>query len=375
MEIGNKEKKINDTSEPVGISGTRTILYQMINCICKIKVDQSTGTGFFGKINYGKNQTKQFLMTNFHVLNKNYYDKTIKIDLLINDEKIIKLIDLSKKRETYFNENYDVILIEILDNDGIENFLELDENLFREKEDVLYKQKSIYVLQYPNGKNAAVSYGILKSFDEVNHSNILHNCSTEKGSSGSPILNLETNKVIGIHKGGSAIFNFNMGTFLKLPINDFIENKLNKEEAINNNINNIQNLSLKKNNFNNLMNIKKIEDKINNEMNIQEPKINITFDEKTIKETKSNFKIDNNTEQNITVKKQKKNTHSRGTSTKIIDTDNTNIVLSRCQNDLKTQKEKDERQNNDYNNLYNKYNNLEGKFKAIEEEKNCWKKK
>ena len=153
--------------------------------------------------------------------------------------------------------------LEILDIDGKNNFLELDENLLKEKEDALYKQKSIYVLQYPNGKNAAVSYGILKSF-EVSNSSILHTCSTEKGSSDSQILNLETNIVIGIHKEGSVNFNFNIGTFLKYPLIYFIGNKLNKEKAINNIINNIQNLSLKEKNFKNIMNIKNIEDKINN---------------------------------------------------------------------------------------------------------------
>ena len=311
MKIGNKEKKINDSPEPVSISGTRTILEQMINCICKIKVDQSIGTGFFCRINYGINKTMKFLMTNFHVLTKNYYDKTKTIDLLINDEKIVKPIDLTKKRHIYFDEEkYDIILIEILDIDGINNFLELDDNLFREKEDALYKQKSIYVPQYPNGKNAAVSYGILKSFDEVNNSNILHTCSTEKGSSGSPILNLETNKVIGIHKEGSVNFNFNMGTFLKYPLIDFIENKLNKEKAVNNIINNSSNLSMKENNFNDIMNIQKIEDKINN--NIQVPKINITFDEKTDLPSSKNIIINYGTtvdqvlkEYLVLIKKQK----------------------------------------------------------------------
>ena len=36
-----KEKKIIDTPEPVSIAGTRIILNQMINCICKIKIEGS----------------------------------------------------------------------------------------------------------------------------------------------------------------------------------------------------------------------------------------------------------------------------------------------------------------------------------------------
>ena len=77
---------------------------------------------------------------------------------------------------------------------------------------------------------------------------------TEFGSSGSPILNLNTFKVIGIHKEGSNHFNFNKGTFLKFPLNDFIKkikiksinilkpNKdIIKDESQNNDINDIEN--------------------------------------------------------------------------------------------------------------------------------------
>ena len=50
----------------------------------------------------------------------------------------------------------------------------------------------------------------------------MHYCSKDNGSSGSPILNLKNNKVIGIHKEGSFNFNYNKGPLLKYPINDFI---------------------------------------------------------------------------------------------------------------------------------------------------------
>ena len=48
----------------------------------------------------------------------------------------------------------------------------------------------------------------------------MHNSSTDNGSFGSPILNLQTKKVIGIHNKSS--INYNIGTLLKLPIKDFI---------------------------------------------------------------------------------------------------------------------------------------------------------
>ena len=56
----------------------------------------------------------------------------------------------------------------------------------------------------------------------------MHRCSTDYGSTGSPILNLDNNKVIAIHKEGTN-YNYNMGTLLKLPIKDFITKRLNQK--------------------------------------------------------------------------------------------------------------------------------------------------
>ena len=61
-----KEKKIKNSPDPVNIAATKTILEQMINCICKIKIKGATGTGFFCKIPFGKNETLNVLMTNYH---------------------------------------------------------------------------------------------------------------------------------------------------------------------------------------------------------------------------------------------------------------------------------------------------------------------
>ena len=92
----------------------------------------------------------------------------------------------------------------------------------------IYKDKSVYILHYPNGINASVSYGILNNIDKYY---IRHKCSIDICSSGSPILNLKNNKVIGIHNKGS--INYNNGTLLKYPLKDFI----NKREKMFININ------------------------------------------------------------------------------------------------------------------------------------------
>ena len=268
-----KEKKLNNSVEPVSILGTKTILNQMMNCICKLNINGANGTGFFCKIPFENNYIRYFLITNYHVLNEKYYNENNKINLLLNDEDITKIIDLRMNRITYFNENYDITLIELNENDNINNFLELDDKLFRDNHEIIYENKSLYILQYPLGKNAAVSYGLLTSIDKFE---IKHKCSTENGSSGSPILNLETNKVIGIHKEGSTLFEFNKGTYLKYPLNDFIQINKNNNNNFTNNIyqfnNNMQNNNINFNDFNimnNMMNLN-----LNNQIKLNNNQIN-----------------------------------------------------------------------------------------------------
>ena len=69
-----------------------------------------------------------------------------------------------------------------------------------EKDNIIYRNNSIYILQYPGGKRLGVSYGILKEIYEDKKYNFKHLCCTEEGSSGSPIINIINNKLIGIHK-------------------------------------------------------------------------------------------------------------------------------------------------------------------------------
>jgi V8-like Glu-specific endopeptidase len=73
----------------------------------------------------------------------------------------------------------------------------------------IYIESSIYILYYPGnlgGNNVVVSYGTSKkrSEEEENY-DFMHYCSTKSGSSGSPILNILNNKVIGINKQRSVI--------------------------------------------------------------------------------------------------------------------------------------------------------------------------
>ena len=107
----------------------------------------------------------------------------------------------------------------------------MDEHLFDENSEYIYEDKSIYILHYPMGKvHVSFGYGIQKE-DEYY---IKHLCNTEHCSSGSPILNLKSNNVIGIHSGliknilENKEVKYNIGVLLKYPLNE-----INKIKEIN----------------------------------------------------------------------------------------------------------------------------------------------
>ena len=236
-----KEKYLNNSINPISIKGMEKITFQLKNCVCKIrKKDNVKATGFFCKIPYQNyNNLLTVLFTNNHVLNQNDLIINNKIDITINDDNEIRSIIIDNSRKFFTDPDLDVTIIEIKPNiDKINKFLELDEKIFKEKNlvETLFKKRFGYVLHYPKGENVVASFGqIIKLEDQK----INHLCSTDKGSSGSPILDLDSFKVIGIHYGSSDNFQFNKGIFMKnivFKFNNFMQKgKINKSNL--NNIN------------------------------------------------------------------------------------------------------------------------------------------
>ena len=231
-----KEKYINNSIIPITLKSTETILNQMKNSICKIKKDNTIGTGFFCTIPY-KSKLIPFLVTNEHVLNNNDLKNNIVISL--KEETIFKYINIKEKRIIYVDKELDVTLIEIKPNiDGIDknNFLEIDNNVYLEiynnvyqDEKIInniYSNKSIYLLYYQKYNNkSVVSYGLIS---KIENAEINHLCCTDYGSSGSPILSIENNRLIGIHFGMKKADDCNLGKFIASIIF-----KLNSPKEIN----------------------------------------------------------------------------------------------------------------------------------------------
>ena len=281
--------------KPVNIEGTKKILDQMTNCICKVKNNLLIGTGFFCKIPY--NNTKiNVLITSYQIINEFYFNQNNNINLLMNDYNQLKIINIDPTRNIYFNKGYNTTIIELKDYDNITNFLELDDNLFGNNIKSIFENESIYILQYLNGAKAIVSYGNL---NQLNGYNINHSCFINSGSNGAPILNLTNNKVIGITLEIQGMMNNNNnGIFLKNPIEDYINkyqikiiqmpnmfnnnfgmgmnNNFIPNLMINNNNNFMPNMMMN-NNFNFMPNMM-MNNNINNfNPNIEDKKIHVIF--------------------------------------------------------------------------------------------------
>ena len=167
------------------------------------------------------------MVTNYHIIDDNFLKENSKLKIQIGDEPIPKEIYINKDRKIYFssNEEYDIMIIRL--NEKIDdlkniNYLEIDDYLLNHNSELAYEDTSIYILHYPMGKEITVSYGYGITKEKGKKYDIIHKCKTTNGSSGSPILNLATNKLIGIHK--SFISNkyknisYNIGSFLKYPL-------------------------------------------------------------------------------------------------------------------------------------------------------------
>ena len=120
-------------------------------------------------------------MTNNHVCNQEFLDNAKKLNYSIEEDFIKKdyQLNLEKKRYKYTDEELDFTVIEILKEDKITNFLEIDE--FINCKD--YVNEKIVILQYPQSQNLKISDGTIKS---RNNNKILYDVGTEGGSSGSP---------------------------------------------------------------------------------------------------------------------------------------------------------------------------------------------
>ena len=186
-------------------------LYKACKSVCKIlyKISDNEykkGTGFFIKLYKGEKEL-YCLLSNEHVITKELIEFKAIIDIIYNENEW-KKIKLDKiKRFILYDEQMDITIIEIIEDDNIKEDYFLLPNI----DNINYINKDIYILHFPEGKNLSRSKGTILDIDEYE---LIHNASTEIGSSGAPILLNNTTKVVGIHKQGDNYNKKNYGTLI-----------------------------------------------------------------------------------------------------------------------------------------------------------------
>ena len=178
-----------------------------IKSVCKIITNENEETGFLIKLKKD-NEDFNCLMTNEHLITKEMINLKSKIIFYYDMETKIKEIILNKNEryiKEYQSQNLDITIIEIIKEDNIkEKFF-----LLPYVEDNL-ENKSIYIIQYPQGK---LSYSEGK-IQKINKNEIEHDANTKHGSSGSPIFLENTKFVVGIHKQGDREESINYGDLI-----------------------------------------------------------------------------------------------------------------------------------------------------------------
>ena len=184
-----EEKYLLNTSESIPVDKLKIVLEQSEKCICRILCEnENSGTGFLCLIPFpDKLNLLPVLMTNYHVLNDLYKEKNIEFTL--NNDKLKVKLKIDNSRKIYENENYDIIMVEIIEKDNLDfnSFLEIDDEIFKENSIDLYRKASIYVIYYPGKYRAEFSTGIIEDINQNGYI-IQHKCSTKFGASGCPII-------------------------------------------------------------------------------------------------------------------------------------------------------------------------------------------
>ena len=186
--------------------------------VCEIIKDKGYGFGFFCKIKLDTNEIC-CLFSNNHIISE---------EMLSNDESIkIKLnnkiynISLNLKRRIWKDKNIDFTCIEIIEEDNLISKImpfEIDENNYNiEYQLQKYDKRCIITLSIGNKGYIEITKGII-DYIQNNNDIFLHNCCTEIGFSGGPIILVNNSKIMGINCGSKN--NKNIGVYLK----EIIEN-------------------------------------------------------------------------------------------------------------------------------------------------------
>ena len=218
------EIKLNNPINPID----KTMKVAKGTVKIELSNDKGLASGFFLQL---KRNNKNFycLMTNAHVVTKDMIKNKEKIKIKYDIEEKELNLELNEEERIincykgYKGFAYDISIIEIIPKDEIKDktyFLEPntdDYNNFIEKE--------IQIIQFPEGKRLSLSEAKITGKHKTSDYMFYHEASTKKGSSGSPIVLKNDDRVLGIHKGAIEGKEKNIGIFIKTIIESLKEYK------------------------------------------------------------------------------------------------------------------------------------------------------
>ena len=187
------------------------------------------GTGFFCKLKIPKsNDFLPVLITATQLYTKDdfYIDKRVKFKIQENDF----ILGVDDFRKSYINDTYEIAILEVKRNDGIDvdSFLEI-ESYDNFQPDKLYKNKNLGLVTF--NKEDKIYEALKFTIKEINRNlyDFQYTCELNEDFKGYPIINIDKNKIVGLHKEIDKINNVNNGMLLNLPITDFFDEIWRKE--------------------------------------------------------------------------------------------------------------------------------------------------
>ena len=130
-----------------------------------------------------------------------------------------KNVEIEFGEARYLNKSSGLSIVEIKEvKEKKIKFLELDDNLYENESQIIYRRESIYIINYYDENNSFITYGII---NDINNSQLILSCNIKKNSNGSPIFNLSNNKLIGICLKHSRYYV--KGIFFQFLIYEFLE--------------------------------------------------------------------------------------------------------------------------------------------------------
>ena len=226
-----KERRVKNALN-ITMSEVKELTEKSESSVCEIKIDDGYGTGFICTLKYPDKDTKMFcLITDNHIINQDMLDNKEYLEIKLNKET--KKINLNKKRRKWTDIEKDYTCIEILEDDNLfQNRKLFDINDYCYNIDYNknnYDNKGIIIVAIGKTKEIEFAPGVLFAEESKNSQYLFfHNCSTESGFSGGPIILKNDLSIIGIHRGYDKEKEMNLGLYFSEILNDMKKSNIEK---------------------------------------------------------------------------------------------------------------------------------------------------